>query len=275
MGTYTENPYIDPIIKLELDKIKNRVLHRDMDYVGVIDGDEGSGKSVLIMQWLKYMDPTFNLDRIVFKSDDFIKLIKDPKLKCGSAILLDEAYNAANSRASMSEVNRSMIAIATEMRQRNLIVFVVLPSFFDLDRALAIHRTRCLVHVYFGEDYERGQYIVFPKTEKRELFIAGKKKYDYTYPRSPFPPLRFLDQYVIDEKEYRFKKGEAFRKRTVSNQAKKWLEQRNSYIKYIYETLNLSQEDIGKIPSNYGVSRLSNEAVSFVLKTIIDESLEK
>lgn len=266
MGEQVELAWIDPIIKEQLDKIRHRVLHRDMDYVACFDGDEGSGKSVLAMQICKYLDPQFNVDRIVFNSDDFIRLIKDPKVEKGSAILLDEAYNAANSRATMSEVNRSMIAVATEMRQKNLFVFVVLPSFFDLDKTLAIHRTRALFHVYFGEDYQRGQYVVFTKDTKKELYLAGKKKYSYSYPRSPFPPLRFFEQYVIDEQGYRKKKAEAFKKRTVSNQAKKWLMQRNAYIKYIYTSLGISQADIGKIPTQYGCEMISNEGISFVLK---------
>lgn len=272
MGAYKEHPYIDKAIQPQLDKIKSRVLNRDMDYVGVFDGDEGCGKSVLAMQVCKYLDPTFNINRIVFTSDAFINLIKDPTLKKGSAILLDEAYNAANSRATMTEVNRSMIAVATEMRQKNLFVFVVLPSFFDLDRTLAVHRTRSLFHVYFGEDYQRGQYVVFPKDEKRELYLAGKKKYSYAYPHSPFPPLRFFDEYVIDEAQYRQRKADAFKKRTVSNQAKKWLMQRNAYIKYIYLSLNMSQADIGKLPMQYGAESISNEGISFVLKEIQDEN---
>ena len=146
---FVEVPAIDKAIKSELDKIKDRVINKDMDYFGVVDGDEGSGKSVLAMQWCKYLDPSFNLDRIVFTSDQFVALLKDPKLKPGSAILLDEAYNAANARATMSEVNRSMVAVTTEVRQKNLFVFIVLPSFFDLDRTLAIHRTRSLCHVYY------------------------------------------------------------------------------------------------------------------------------
>lgn len=264
--------FVDDIIKPELDKAKYRVLNRDLDFVFGVDGEEGSGKSVLAMQLCKYLDPNFNIDRIVFNSDAIIALIKDPNLNKGSAILLDEAYNAANSRATMSEVNRSLIAVATEMRQKNLFVCVVLPSFFDLDKALAIWRTRALFHVYFSEDYKRGQYTVFPKNVKKDLYLKGKKNYNYHAVKSPYPPCRFFGSYVVNEDEYRLKKSEAFKKRTVSNQAKKWLEQRNAYIKYLYKEIGMNQEAIAKIPTNYGAVCPTQEGISYVLKELLQEN---
>jgi pantothenate kinase-related protein Tda10 len=110
--------FVDNILKQELDRIINAVTKKDRDFVMCIDGEEGCGKSVLAMQIAKYLDKYFNLDKLVFNSDQFTDLIK--KVKTNSCVVLDEAYNSANARASLTEVNRSMIAIATEMRQRNL-----------------------------------------------------------------------------------------------------------------------------------------------------------
>jgi len=115
--------FIDNIAKKNLDEVRYRVLKKDFDFVSIIDGREGSGKSVLAQQLASYLDPNFTLDNIVFTSTDFIAKIKDPKVKKGSCIILDEAFNAINSRASMSEVNKSMGAVATEMRQEEFIYF--------------------------------------------------------------------------------------------------------------------------------------------------------
>lgn len=269
MAEVVLQPYIDPIIVKELENVKHRVLKKDHDWVACVDGEEGSGKSVLAMQICKYLDPNFSLDRIVFNSDDFIKIIKDPKTPKGAAILLDEAFSAANARASMSEVNRSMVAVATEMRQRNLFVIIALPSFFDLDRTFAIHRTKALFHVYLDEDFNRGQYVIFPKNLKRDLYIAGKKKYSYAFPYSPYPPCRFYNQYIVNEDEYRLKKSEAFKKRVVSNQARKWMMQRNAYIKYLYHSMGLTQDELAKIPTQYGVDPVGQQQISTIMKEIM------
>ena len=259
---------IDPVLRNELDEVRYRVLEKDFDFVTIIDGREGSGKSVLAQQVGAYLDPNFSLNNIVFTSEQFIAKIKDPKVKKGSCIILDEAFNAINSRASMSEVNRSMGAVATEMRQKNLFIIIVLPSFFDLDKQFAIHRSSSLIHVYLKNNVERGQFLIFPRTPKLQLYLNGKKTYNYSKPKCPFPPCRFTNHYTVDEAEYRQKKAEAFKKRTVSNQARNWLNQRNSYIKYIYTVLNLTQEEIAKIPTNYGVVPVGQRQISRALTEI-------
>jgi len=257
--------FIDNILRNELDCVRYRVLEKDFDFVTIVDGREGSGKSVLAQQIGAYLDPKFSIENIVFTSEDFIKKIKDPKVHKGSCIILDEAFNAINSRASMSEVNRSMGAVATEMRQKNLFIIIVLPSFFDLDKQFAIHRSSSLIHTYLKDSVERGQFLLFPRSKKLHLYLNGKKTYNYSKPKSPFPPCKFTNSYTVGEEEYRLKKGDAFKKRTVSNQARNWLNQRNSYIKYIYKVLNLTQEEIAKIPTNYGIVPVGQRQISRAL----------
>ena len=270
MGVFTDNPYCDSLVKAELNKVKKRVLEKDRDWVAVYDGEEGVGKSVLAQQHAKILDPSFNLDRIVFTSDDFIKLIKDPNTKKGSCVILDEAFNSANSRASLTEVNRSMIGLATEMRQKNLFVLLVLPSFFDLDKYFALWRCRALFHVYFTPDEER-HYVIFPKDSKKLLYLSGKKTYNYTYPKAPFPPATFLDQYTVNEVDYRTKKAEAFKKRTVSNQARNWLIQRNALVKYIIKNYALTFDQINQILLSSNALGLSPAQISFIMKELSSE----
>ena len=230
--------FIDEITKSELERVKTAVIKKDRDYVMVIDGEEGSGKSVLAQQVAKFLDPNFNLDNVVFNADQFISRLKNaPKYSC---IILDEAFNSANSRASLTEVNRSLIGVATEMRQRNLFVIIVIPSFFDLDKYFALWRCRALFHVYFTKTGARGRYIIFPKGKKKYLYLLGKKFYNYSKPASPYPPCKFNNYYTVDETEYRKKKADAFKKRTVSNLAKRWKRQRDGLINEMYHNLNIA-----------------------------------
>lgn len=242
--------YVDPIIDSELVRIKKQVIKKDKDFVVVIDGEEGSGKSVLAQQVAKRLDPNFNIDNICFNADQFIERLKNaPKYSC---IVLDEAYNAASSRGSLTEVNRSMVAVATEMRQRNLFVIIVLPSFFDLDKYFALWRCKSLIHVYFDRDGGRGRFVIFPKTTKKYLYLNGKKFYDYSKPKSPYPPCRFKNEYTVDESEYRKKKSMAFKKRVVSNLAKRWRQQRNGLINELYHNLNIRTSQFEKIFLKWG-----------------------
>lgn len=261
--------FIAPIVKELFTPVRKRVITKDRDYFMVIDGEEGSGKSVLAQQLAKMLDDDFNIDKIVFTAEDFTKIIKSPKTKKGACIVLDEAMNAANARGSLSEVNRAMQTLASEMRQKNLFVIFCIPSFFDLDKYFALWRCRTLVHVYFTPEENR-RYLIFPKNHKKMLYLNGKKTYSYKKPHSPYPPFSFPNHYTVDEAQYRWKKSQAFKRRTVSNQARKWMLQRNAFAKYILATLGIAQEDVAKIPQNYGAPILSQRQISNIAKEIVE-----
>lgn len=236
--------YIANIMKQRIPAWKKDVLEKDKDKNIVIDGREGSGKSVLAQQLAAELDPDFNIDKIAFNSDQFISLVKDPKRKKGDCIVLDEAFNAANSRASMSSVNKAMIGVATEMRQLNLFIIIVLPSFFDLDRYFAVWRCDVLLHVYFNKKGDRGNYIIFPFHTKKNLYIKGKKMYNYNVIKSPYPVCSFAKGYVVDELDYRTKKAEAFRIRKISQREEMWKERFEKSLFLIKDELKLTDQEI-------------------------------
>ena len=251
--------YISPPSEKELDRIKKAVINKDRDFVMVIDGEEGSGKSVLAQQVARKLDPKFCIDNICFNADQFIeRLKKAPKYSC---IVLDEAFSSANSRSALTEVNRSLIGVATEMRQRNLFVIIVIPSFFDLDKYFALWRCRALFHVYFDKSGGRGNYIIFPKSKKKYLYLTGKKFYDYSKPASPYPVCRFNNHYTVDELEYRKKKAEAFKKRVVSNLAKRWKLQRDALVRELYHNKKVRSAQFEKIFVSWGAKPVSQREI--------------
>lgn len=207
---------VNPILKEHTDKVKLRIHRRDKDWVAVIDGEEGSGKSVFGQQLAKILDPTFNIDKLVFTYKDFEKAITSPDRKKGDCILFDEAYHAMNTRGAMTSINRAMISIGTEMRQANLFVIIILPSFFDLEKYFAIWRSRVLFHVYEGRRGRMGMCKIWTKKKKLKLYIKGKKTYNYACVKPSLPPIDFTNTYTVDETEYRIKKREAFINKEVS-----------------------------------------------------------
>lgn len=266
-----EEFFIDRILKEELDKIKKAVTKKDRDYVMVIDGEEGSGKSVLAMQIAKYLNPRLVIEDICFNADQFTSRLKTARKY--SCIILDEAYSSANSRSVLSEVNRSLISVATEMRQRNLFVIIVIPSFFDLDKYFALWRCRCLIHVYFARGGARGQYIIFPKSKKKYLYLLGKKFYDYSKPKSPYPACSFRNYYPLDEMDYRKKKAMAFKKRVISHIAKRWKTQRDALINEMYHNLEVRTSQFERIYLKWGAKPLSIRETQKVCqgKEVVDD----
>ncbi|KKM83525.1 hypothetical protein LCGC14_1308400, partial [marine sediment metagenome] len=76
--------FIDKNLRKKWDKLRNGYLiKKDDDKVYIVDGRERGGKSTFAIQQAKYLDPTFNLDRICFTSDQFLHQIRNaPQGSC-------------------------------------------------------------------------------------------------------------------------------------------------------------------------------------------------
>ncbi|HUS50895.1 MAG TPA: Hint domain-containing homing endonuclease, partial [Candidatus Paceibacterota bacterium] len=79
---------------------------------------KNSGKTTFALQLGKYIDPTLNLSRIVFAPDDFRQAVLNAKK--GQCIIYDEAFTGFSSRASLSPINRVLVSLSMQMRQKNL-----------------------------------------------------------------------------------------------------------------------------------------------------------
>ena len=169
--------YIEPRLKRNLEqKIKGSLEKKDKDFVMCIDGKEGAGKSWLAFQIGKFVDPTLDVSRVVFNPEQFREAIF--KAKKGQCIVYDEAITGLSSRASLSGVNRVLISLMMQMRQKNLFIIIVLPTFFLLDKYVALFRARILVHVYECKGH-RGYFKIYNSKLKTRLYLMGKHTYSY------------------------------------------------------------------------------------------------
>jgi energy-coupling factor transporter ATP-binding protein EcfA2 len=243
-----ELPFLDPIILQYVPNWQKDVLKRDKDKVIVVDGREGCGKSVLAQQLASHLDPEFNINKIAFNAEQFMSMIKSPDRKKGDCIILDEAFLASNARSSLSQVNKAMVGLATEMRQLNLFVIIVLPTYFDLDRYFAIWRTDMLLHVFFNKEGDRGFYYAYNHEKKKNLYLKGKKFYNYNMVKTGLPVCRFRKGYVVDEEEYRKKKAEAFREEKAPGRfEQRYKDRMVKLILYLVKEQGMNYEQIGNI----------------------------
>ena len=201
---------MDNRLRVNLDnRVKEILEKKDKDYFLIIDGMEGSGKSTLAMQIGKYVDNTLNLDRICFSPNDFREQIF--KATKGQCIIFDEGFTGLSSRASLSKVNKMLVSLMMQMRQKNLFVIIVLPTLFLLDKYVAIHRASSLIHVFESKG-NRGYFKLYGANKKKLLYILGKATYDYSKPKTDFVG-RFYGRFALgdkkEDKKYRTKKEKA------------------------------------------------------------------
>lgn len=236
--------YMDKKLKEQIEnKVKPKVEKKDMDWVWIVDGAEGSGKSVFAMQLGKILDTDFNLSKVCMTPDEFTKVIL--KAKKGDCILFDEAYTGLSSRASLTEINRILVSLMMEMRQKNLFVIIVMPTFFMLDRYVALFRARGLFHVYF-KGGKRGRWVYFNNKKKKLLYLLGKKLFNYSKPKSNFRG-RFADQYTVNEDAYRAKKHNALTKKSRSTKSQVYKMQRDVLFWIMFKKLGINQSEITRL----------------------------
>ena len=128
---YVSEYSMDKRLKRNLDdKILPSLKTKDKDYVVVVDGREGSGKTTFAIQMGKYVDPSLNLARVVFGPENFREaILKAKKYEC---IIYDEAFTGFSSRASLSPVNRVLVSLAMQMRQKNLLIILFVSYCFHI-----------------------------------------------------------------------------------------------------------------------------------------------
>ena len=228
--------------------VRPKIHKKDNDWVWIVDGGEGTGKSVFTMQLAKVLDPTFCLERVCMTPDDFTKAVI--KAKKGEAVVFDEGFTGLSSRASLSEINRLIVSLMMEMRQKNLFVVIVMPTIFLLDRYVALFRAKGLFHIY-TKSGTRGRWVYFNNKNKKLLYILGKKLFSYAKPRSKFRG-RFRDQYTINEQEYRNKKAEALIKKSRTTRSETYKYQRDLLFWILNKKLNVNQIQISKYCKQLG-----------------------
>ena len=167
----------------------------------------------------------------------------------------------------MSLINRTLISMLAEIRQKNLFVFVVMPCFFDLDKYVALWRSRVLIHVY-TDGFKRGYFCFYNVDKKKELYMLGKKFYAYGKPKCNFYG-RFTDYYVIDETAYRLKK-----KNSLLEREKKSAELEKN--KEVQDLLFSKLQDMKTMdhPTRMNILGMTHGAYFYKLKAYEDGKLE-
>lgn len=246
--------YMDDRLESTLkNKIRPLLYEKDEDCVIALDGGEGVGKSTLAFQIGKYLDPTLNLKRVVFDAETFRQAILDAEK--GQCIVFDEAFTGFSSRASLSGVNRTLVSLMMQMRQKNLLVIIVLPTFFLLDKYVALFRTKFLIHAYKNKGV-KGYFRIYNQLKKKLLFLAGRQTYSYNVKMGKIPITtkfkgRFYGTFALGDKKvdkkYRDKKSKALEdseKNPMSAGQVKYKEQRDKILYLLRKETKKSYQEI-------------------------------
>ena len=181
-------------------------LEQEGSVVAIFVGRTGSSKSGSAISLAYAMDPTFNLDRIVFRIEDFFKISTENNLPPGSFLVFDDAGVDAGSRRWQDEKNQAFGAILQTFRYKQLPTLITTPRLGFLDK-----QVRESVELQFVATDVKGMFKPFVLYESPKM--DGKIWHSYPsvggteiklWPFPP-PPQEFFDK-------YKQKKDEAFQR---------------------------------------------------------------
>jgi len=177
--------HLDEKLKRKLDNAL-ALVKKNWDMVILIDGLERSGKTTLGFTCATYLTQgRFTHKQICSGIKDTPSKIENAKQ--GDLLFEDESELAFSSKDAMRQEQRDLIKIMNIVGQKGLIFILILPSFFELAKYIATHRSRFLLHVYTDKQMNRGRFAYFGTKRKKMLYEIGKKNFNsYSKPKSNF-----------------------------------------------------------------------------------------
>ncbi len=177
--------YLDGFLKEKLDLVK-ALIEKDWDAVLLLDGLERVGKSILGMTIGHYLSNGKMTEKNFCAGiDDCPEVIKAVPNK--SVVFVDEGSLVFNSKDAMNKKQKQLMKILDVVGQKQLVFIICLPSFFDLNRQIAIRRSRMLLHVYPSKNWERGRFAYYTMKKKKLLYELGKRNFNsYSKPHPSF-----------------------------------------------------------------------------------------
>lgn len=114
-------------------RIWDRLNRENEHFMGVIVGQEGSGKSYTAIKIANLIDPSFNADRVIFDVAELLQVLKEGRHEPGNFYVLDEA-GVQLGRRTWQERGQVLANQALQLiRSHNLGLIFTLPRLSELD----------------------------------------------------------------------------------------------------------------------------------------------
>lgn len=123
--------------------VQKRLYKENKNWLSVMTGETGSGKSWSALRIAKEIDPNFDVSKVVLDPVSFMESLVDKKWKQGDCVVWDEAGASLSSKEYMTVVNRAVEDILETFRRKNIAVIFTVPSQKNIDKDV-----RRLLHSY-------------------------------------------------------------------------------------------------------------------------------
>jgi len=252
----TYNFKIHTLYKENLDLLK-KANKNDIDFKILISGNgmTRNGKTTFGGgTTATYLDKNYPHNwrkQTCFAGDRLIEM--GNKLNPGDVLVYDEARETLNTSNQLSRYCQDLFNFFSQCGSKNLFIIIILPEFFELPKSITINQSIYLVNCMFKNGFTRGYADFFNYRQKKYLYIAGKKWFDYQAVKSSFK-MTFTKFFPINIGEYeklklseleRYRKE--YKKGNTTTAYNKLRKQTKTLIEYLIKTDDLTKSQVARL----------------------------
>lgn len=149
-----QTPHEQPVEGV-LRGVWNRLNTRNEHFVSAIVGREGSGKSHTAIKLASTIDEDFSTDQVIFRPQEFLRVLRDDEYQEGAVFVLDEAGVGFGSRTWQDRAQVHANQALQLIRSHNVGLIFTLPRLSELDS-----QTQGRLHAFLEiVEKEDGEYV--------------------------------------------------------------------------------------------------------------------
>ena len=193
-----------------INYINARIAKRK-NFICIITGETGSGKTYAALSLGEILDPHFDMKNVCFNSTEFLNLVdeKTKKMNRGAVILWEEMQIDMSNLNFQSRVSKMVNYILTTFRHQGFVLLITVPHFGLLNKT-----SKMLAHSMWKTDridYSRNVCIIKPYVLKMPNDMTAELHRNWFVTRDgspvttlelPKPSKELIKQYELKKNEF-------------------------------------------------------------------------
>lgn len=197
-----------------LDYILKRVLQQNRNFICIVVGSPGSGKSYACLTFaemlMKRQDKLFKIENVCFGAKEFMDRTATGKVKKGNVVIFEEGGVGMDSRNFYTATNKTLAYVFEVFRTDNIVLFINVPDISFIDKKIRVlaHAIIEMKKINYNKKISYGT-IKFIETSgnskkqyNKHLRSVKTKTMKITNWRFPKPGENIIKEYEDKRKKY-------------------------------------------------------------------------
>lgn len=248
-------------------------IRKNKNFICLISGPTGSGKSWTALSIAMQLDPTFGPERITFGLKGLMNLINqgEGNLRPGSVFIWDEFQQEGNSRSWQSLTNRLLNSLLSTFRHKRFVLLITSPfsDFIDSNARKLLHSEFLITGINYDNKTARVQPQLLQYNSRKQKtyykYLRVKGRFGYVPLRwwdVEAPPKWIIDVYEKQKTEFTKNLNKSIEKQ-IDEAERKTIDTRKHLTTKQEEVLEVLAQTEGNVQKAVPLLGISERAIYF------------